>query len=123
MQIENFHQAAGEGSLKATFDVFFPSWEMTFVGVKLILAKRGNLFISFPAGVKKDEFGNKEFFPYIRFSERKKKDFEQAILKLLPDIGLNTDTKQDLGASNGVTSVTPSTAGFVLTSNGDEVPF
>jgi len=83
IQILNYQDVMGNQYTAATFEIYFPSWQMTWVGVKLIKTKKGGYMIGLPTKSEKRDDGKFNFIPYIKFSDQKGKDFQKEVLHLL----------------------------------------
>lgn len=83
MQILNYQDVSGNPAIAGIFEIYFPTWQMTWVGVKLLRSKKGGYFIGLPTKSEKRDDGKYNFLPYIKFSDAKNKDFQKEVLHLL----------------------------------------
>lgn len=83
MQILNYQDVIGNPSVIGIFEIYFPGWQMTWVGVKVLKNKKGGHFIGLPTKSEKRHDGKYNFIPYIKFSDEKAKGFQKEVLELV----------------------------------------
>lgn len=89
IRIENYREANPADKHLAIFDVYLPKISLVFRNMKLVKAKSGKEFLSYPSFVvSEDEYGKKTFAKTFEFSEEKTKEFEtQVYEELTPFLG------------------------------------
>lgn len=95
MQVLNFQDVIGKGSVIAEFDLYCPcvhiplqdgtflQMDLTFKHMKLMRTKKGHLFIGFPSKAEKLDGGKFQFIPHIDIGMRSREDFQDKVKKLL----------------------------------------
>lgn len=84
IKIENYRECPEGEKHLAFFDLYLPKITLTFRNLKLVKAKNGNHFISYPSFVEsEDALGKKIFAKYFEFSSEKQKEFEEQIFQEL----------------------------------------
>lgn len=82
MEILNYRDVIDKPSVIAEFDVYIPALHLTLYNLKLIRTKKGHTFPAAPC-YGKDLGGKKQFYPYWSFSDEKKKQFDEELMRLL----------------------------------------
>lgn len=85
MEILNYRDVIDKPSVIGEFDVYIPALQMTLYNLKVVRTKKGHTFAAAPC-YGKDYAGTKKFYPYWDFSEEKKKQFYEELMRLLKPI-------------------------------------
>ena len=83
MEILNYREQPPSGSVVAIFDLTVPALGMIFRNWKLLRSKNGHLFPASPSFSYEDEQGQKKWSPLIEVNEKRKADFNKAVLEAL----------------------------------------
>lgn len=83
MEILNYREQSPTGNVVAIFDLTIPALGMTFRNWKLLRSKNGHLFPVSPSFSYEDEQGQKKWASLIEVSEKRKSDFNKAVLEAL----------------------------------------
>lgn len=77
MQITEF-KLINKDSLKASFNVLIPTWDITIRGMKYF-EKAESSWFAYPSQSYKDNDGKTKYYQYILFGERSKPKFELSL--------------------------------------------
>ena len=84
MQIENFKDVMGQGSIMATFDLYLPEFgNMTIHNCKVVRSKKGKLFPSLHNYAILESNGHTKFYPVITFPLEQQEAFNKALYEAL----------------------------------------
>src|SRR5690242_16067277 len=68
-----------KGALKASFNVFIPTWDLTIRGMKLFVKDSGTSWFSYPSLAYKDAEGKTKYYQYVLFGDNSRKKFEDRL--------------------------------------------